>query len=75
MTSKRHIKRRADKKALKEAKKKTNQAMKELASVPDKCSKCSVSFDPKNDFHLDSWMIRVTEEGVRMLCDICKADV
>jgi len=72
MTSKRSIKRRADHKALKEVKKKTKQAMAELATVPDKCSTCAAGFDPKNDLYLDSWVIRVTDAGVQMLCDTCK---
>ena len=73
MSSKRQIRRRAEKKAIKSAKKQTKQALQELAAMPDKCSVCSASFDPKNDFYLDNWMIKVTDEGIRMLCDVCKA--
>ena len=73
MSHKRQIRRRAEKKALKEAKKKTKKALDELAKMPDKCSDCSASFDPKSDFCLDSWIVNVTPAGVRMLCNTCKA--
>ena len=72
MSAKRQIRRRAEKKALKSAKKQTKQALQELASMPDKCSSCSASFDPKNDYYLDNWIIKVTDEGIKMLCDSCK---
>ena len=73
MSSKRQIRRRAEKKAVKKAKKETKGALDQLASMPDKCSSCGAAFDVKNDFYLDNWMIRVTEDGIRMLCDTCKA--
>ena len=74
MSSKRKIRRTAEKKAIKNAKKQTKQALQELATMPDKCSVCSASFDPRNDFYLDNWMIKVTDEGIRMLCNVCKAE-
>jgi hypothetical protein len=72
MTSKRQIRRNSEKREKKKAKKQIQSALSELATVPDRCSSCSESFDPKNNFHLDNWIITVNDEGIHMICNICK---
>ena len=72
MSQKRKIKRNIEKKPKKNAKTKTKQALQELASMPEKCSSCGAVFVQKNDFYLDNWIIKVTDEGITMLCDSCK---
>lgn len=68
---KRTIRRKKETAVKKEAKKKTQKALNELASMPDKCSVCAVMFDIKNDHHLDNWIINISDEGIQMLCDNC----
>jgi|TARA_R110000824_G_scaffold169788_3_gene346965 hypothetical protein len=72
MTSKRQIRRNSEKREKKKVKKQMKSALNELATVPDKCSLCSESLDPKNNFHLDNWIITVGDEGVQMICNVCK---
>lgn len=74
MSLKRTIKRKQELAAKKEAKKKTQSALNELASMPDKCSTCADAFDIKNDFHLDNWTINISDAGIQMLCDKCNLD-
>jgi len=71
---KRTIRRKKETAAKKEAKKKTQKALNELASMPDKCSTCAEMFDIKNDFHLDNWTINISDAGIQMLCDKCNLD-
>jgi len=73
MSFKRQMKRRAEKKARKDAEKKTKKALNELASIPQACSMCDAPFDPKDDFCLDNWTVKVTQSSISMYCDRCKA--
>jgi hypothetical protein len=68
---KRTIRRKKETAIKKEAKKKTQKALNELASMPDKCSMCAEMFDIKNDHHLDNWTINISDAGIQMLCDNC----
>lgn len=74
MSLKRNIKRKKELAVKKEAKKKTQSALNELASMPDKCSMCADVFDVKNDFHLDNWTINISDVGMQMFCDKCNLD-
>lgn len=73
MSQKRRIQRKLAQRAKKAGKVKTKKALQELAAMPDKCSSCSAPFEIKNDFHLDNWLIKVTDAGIEMLCHTCKA--
>ena len=74
MSYKRQLKRKAAQKAQKQAKAKTKQALNELAAMPDSCVVCEKKFNIKDDFYLDNWIVKVTDAGIKMYCDVCKAE-
>tara|TARA_R100000008_G_scaffold86865_2_gene82166 strand:+ start:4773 stop:5000 length:228 start_codon:yes stop_codon:yes gene_type:complete len=75
MSIKRKIRRNLEKKEKKKAKKKIEHTISKIKSSPGKCSVCNALFDVKNNFHLDNWMIKASEQGVEMFCDACKGNI
>ena len=73
MSSKRQIRRRAEKKAKKELARQTKKAVSELANMPTECAICTKKIDIRSDFDLDNWCVRVTAGEVSMFCENCKA--
>ena len=71
MGIKRQIERKKKAKKDKASKKALKKIEETISRAPDSCSKCQKEFDPKRDDHLDSWMVRVSEQGVVMFCDEC----
>tara|TARA_R110000824_G_scaffold238937_2_gene427643 strand:- start:6424 stop:6660 length:237 start_codon:yes stop_codon:yes gene_type:complete len=75
MTVKRQIRRNSERRAKKKAKKQIERAVSDLNTMPKCCCNCQTSFDMKNSYHLDNWMIRVNDIGITMYCDKCKKDL
>jgi len=75
MGVKRQIRRNAERKAKKRCKKQIEHAIEDMNKTPHGCTKCQAQFDPKNNFHLDNWMIRVIDAGVEMYCNKCKKNL
>ncbi len=69
MTTNRSIRRRKEKAAKKELKKKMNM----FSHLPDECSSCEIPFDKKNREMVQSWsvVVREREKIVRLYCPTC----
>lgn len=65
------IKRKQQLKDKKNAQKALTAITKKIQSSPKNCCVCNAPFDAKNDIHLDTWIVNVSQTAVSLYCAEC----